>query len=116
MLRLLADENFNGNIVRGALRRDPGLNIAFAQDVGLSGLPDPRLLAHAAHDQRILLTHDRSTMPNHAYERLAAGEPMAGVFIIARRFPIGLAIKEILLLNECSEQADWSGRVIALPL
>lgn len=37
MLRLLADENFNNNIVRGLLRRKPDLDIVRVQDVGLSG-------------------------------------------------------------------------------
>ena len=42
MLRLAADENFNGNIVRGLLRRNPKLDIVRVQDVGLSG---PRVKA-----------------------------------------------------------------------
>ncbi len=35
MLRLLADENFNGDIVRALLLRQPDLNIVRVQDVGL---------------------------------------------------------------------------------
>lgn len=35
MLRLLADENFNGDIVRGLLLREPDLDIVRVQDVGL---------------------------------------------------------------------------------
>lgn len=37
MLSLLADENLDGNIVRGVLRRVKGLNLARVQDLGLSG-------------------------------------------------------------------------------
>ena len=37
MLRLAADENFNGNIVRGLFRREPTLELVRLQDVGLSG-------------------------------------------------------------------------------
>ena len=43
MLRLAADENFNGDIVRGLLRRNPKLDIVRVQDVGLLSL---RLLTH----------------------------------------------------------------------
>jgi hypothetical protein len=32
MLRLVADENFNGDIVRGLLLRQPDLDIVRAQD------------------------------------------------------------------------------------
>ncbi len=48
MLRLAADENFNGNIVRGLLRRRPDLDIVRIQDVGLAGADDPAILAWAA--------------------------------------------------------------------
>ena len=45
MLRLLADENFNGDIVRGLLRRRPELDLVRIQDVGLTGADDPSVLA-----------------------------------------------------------------------
>jgi hypothetical protein len=48
MLQLLADENFNNNIVRGLPRRAPEIDIVRVQDVGLSGANDPTLLAWAA--------------------------------------------------------------------
>ena len=44
MLRLAADENLNGDIVRGLLRRNAGLDIVRIQDVGLSGADDPRVM------------------------------------------------------------------------
>jgi len=77
MLRRLADENFNGDILRGLSRRQPDLDIVRAQDVGLTGADDPDILAWAAENSRIVLTHDRATMSDYAYERIAAGEAMA---------------------------------------
>ena len=47
MLALAADENFNNDIVRGALRRKPDLNIIRVQDAGLSGADDPDVLEWA---------------------------------------------------------------------
>ena len=116
MLRLLADENFNGDIVRGLLLRQPELDIVRVQDVGLAGADDPDILAWAAENNRIILTHDRATMADYAYERVAAGEAMPGVFVVNDRFPIGPAIEEILLMVACSEHAEWSGRVVHVPL
>ena len=55
-------------------------------------------------------------MSDYAYERVAAGEGMAGVFILNDRFPVGRAIEEILLLAACTEQAEWSGRAVHVPL
>jgi len=116
MLRLLADENFNGEVVRGLLLRQSDADIVRVQDVGLAGADDPDVLSWAAANHRIVLTHDRTTMPDYAYERLASGEEMTGVFVVSDRFPIGQAIQEILLIVSCSEQSEWNGRVVRLPL
>jgi hypothetical protein len=63
MLQLVADENFNNDIVRGLLRRRPELDIVRLQDVvGLSGADDPTVLEWAAQQGRVLLTHDVSTI------------------------------------------------------
>src|SRR2546427_12558713 len=103
MLRLLADENFNGDIVRALLLRQPDLNIVRVQDVGLAGAVAPDILAWAATNDRIILTHDRATLPDYAFERLAASEKMPGVFVLNDRFPIGKATRSILLIIAVSE-------------
>jgi predicted nuclease of predicted toxin-antitoxin system len=45
MLRLVSDENFNGDIVRGLLLRQPALDLHRVQDVGLEEADDPTILA-----------------------------------------------------------------------
>jgi hypothetical protein len=116
MLRLLADENFNGDIVRGLLLRYPDLDVVRVQDVGIAGANDADMLAWAAENGRIVLTHDRASLPEYAFERLREGKELSGVFLINDRYPVGDAIREILLLLTCSEQAEWKGRVVHLPL
>ena len=116
MLHLLADENFNNDILRGVLRRKPDADIVRVQDVGLSGADDPAVLAWAATAGRVLLTHDVTTITKYAYERVAAGMPMPGVFEISRGVPLGQAIDDILLLIECSVPGEWEGQVLYLPL
>jgi predicted nuclease of predicted toxin-antitoxin system len=116
MLQLATDENFNGDIVRGLLFRLPDVNLVRVQDVGLEGAIDPVVLAWAAQNQRIVVTHDRATLPAFAFERVVAGEPMPGVFIINDRLPVGRAIEELVLVTTCSEASEWEGRVLYLPL
>jgi predicted nuclease of predicted toxin-antitoxin system len=116
MLRLLADENFNNDIVRGLLRRKPDLDIVRMQDVGLSGADDPTLLEWATQNGRVLLTHDVATMTQYAYERIQAGQQMPGVLEISRSVSIGTAIEEILLLAEYSLEGEWEGQIRYLPL
>lgn len=116
MLRLAADENFNADIVRGLLRRLPGLDIVRIQDVGLSGADDPAVLEWAAHERRIILTHDVSTLVSFALERVAAQRRMPGVFVARSSGPVGSAIEDLVLLSECSVDSEWEGRVTFLPL
>lgn len=89
MLRLLADENFNNQIVRGVLRQRPEIDIVRVQDVGLSKTDDRVILEWAAQQGRILLTHDVETMTRYAYERVQAGLEIPGVFEISRSVPVG---------------------------
>ncbi len=116
MLRLLADENLNGYIVRGLLRRRPDLQLVRVQDVGLAEVDDPAILEWAAINNYILLTHDRATMPEFAYERVAIAATMPGVFVLNDRLSLRQAIDELLLIDECSEQNEWSNLVVYLPL
>lgn len=41
---------------------------------------------------------------------------MPGVFILNDRFPVGRAIEEILLVEACTEPAEWNDLVVHLPL
>jgi len=116
MLRLLSDENFNNDIVRGLSLRHPELDLVRVQDIGLEDADDPTILDWAAENNRILLTHDRATIPDFAYARLEAKEPMPGVFVLNDRLPVRQAIDELLLIDACSEQGEWNGLVLYLPL
>lgn len=115
-MRWLADENPNNDILRGLLRRRPDLDIVRVQDVGLSGADDPTVLAWAAAQDRILLTHDVTTITAHAYSRAASSARMPGVFEIGRAVPVAVAITDILLLDACSEPGEWEGQIRYLPL
>ncbi|MCA9981860.1 MAG: DUF5615 family PIN-like protein [Anaerolineales bacterium] len=93
MLKFVADENFNNNILRGIWQRNTAVDIVRIQDVGLSGADDPTVLAWAAKHGRVLLTHDVATITNYAYERIKGGERMPGVFEVNRRIPLAVVIE-----------------------
>ncbi|MEH2166995.1 MAG: DUF5615 family PIN-like protein [Nostoc sp.] len=102
MLKLLSNENFNGDIVRGLFLRQPNLDLLRVQDVGLQEVDDPAILTWAAASDRILLTHDP--------------EQMLSLFVVSDRMPIRQAINELLLLVNYSDQSEWKGIVLYLPL
>ncbi len=116
MLRFAADENFKSAILRGILRRKPNLDIVRVQDVGLSEEDDDVILEWAAKEDRVLLTHDVSTITDFAYQRVRAGKSMPGVFEVGRSVSIRTAIEDILLIAETSLEGEWEGQVRYLPL
>lgn len=64
-LRFQADADLNQIIVSAVLRRVPDIEFKTATAAGLAGLADREVLARAAHEGRILVTHDQTTMPRH---------------------------------------------------
>lgn len=116
MLKLVSDENFNGDILRGLRRRRADLDAVRVQDIGLQSRLDPEILAWAATEGRIVLTHDRDTMPSFAYERVKAGQPMPGIFLVSDTMAIGQAIEEILVAIECLTPDECRDFVRFFPL
>lgn len=116
MLRLLADQNFNRNIVRGLSRRTNAVDVVRVQDVGLSRAKDEDVLEWAAREGRMVATHDVSTMVGFAYQRVRAGLPMPGLVEVARGARVGRVIEDLLVLEACSSEGEWEGQVIYLPL
>lgn len=116
MLRLAVDQDFNEKVLRGVGRRIPDLDAVRVLDVGLSTAKDPEILAWAADEGRIVLSHDRKTMMRHAYERMASGLPVPGVIIVRQTLAIREAIEEVCLVVEAAGPEDLEGRVLVLPL
>ena len=110
MLRMLVDENVNQDLVRGVL---PPSEARSRSPVGLSESTDPEILDWAARQQRVVLTHDVNTMTRFAIERIKRGEPMAGIFIVHQESgPLSTIIDDLLLLDECSDTAEWSAQIL----
>jgi hypothetical protein len=116
MIRFLADENFDNDVIRGVRRANPKADIVRVQDTHLFHADDPTILAWAADEGRILLTHDVKTMTKFAYERVAAGLPMPGIIEVNEDLPIGQTIEDLLIIIGSSEPEEWDGQVRYLPL
>lgn len=116
MIKFLADENFDNRIVRGLSRRFPEIDVVRVQDVGLMNTDDREILAWAANEKRVLLTHDVATMTAFAYERIMENLPMNGIFEVPKNLPVGDAIEQIILIAKCSLDDEWENQVRFLPL
>jgi predicted nuclease of predicted toxin-antitoxin system len=65
ILRFQADADLNQIIINAALRREPGIDFKTAYAADLMGLTDQQVLEVAAREGRILVTHDRKSMPQN---------------------------------------------------
>jgi predicted nuclease of predicted toxin-antitoxin system len=116
MLRLTADENLDGRIVRGLQRALPELDMVRVQDTPLKEANDDSVLEWAAREGRVVVTHDVTTMTAAAWARVERGQPMAGVIEVSTDEPTGRAIDEIRLIVVLCAPEEMEGQVLFLPL
>ena len=116
MLRLLLDQDFDQDISRGLIQRFPELDVITALEVGLSDASDTEVIAWASGENRLILTHDRRTMPNYAANQMARGMDVAGIIVVPRRLPIKQVIEDLEIIARCSDAAEWINVIRHLPL
>lgn len=115
MVRFLADADLNHSIVKGCRRIEPALDFLSANDAQLEGMPDPVVLRVAAAQGRILVTHDRQTMPRHFGEFLSGGSWSPGVFVVSQSTPISEVIEELVMIWAASAADEWVDRIVDVP-
>lgn len=113
-MRLQGDADFNEIIVAGLERIEPSIDFQTYSDVGLMGLPDPEVLALAALENRVLVSHDNRTMPTHFGEFIISHD-CSGVIIIAQSVKIHAAIDALLLQWATVDADEMRNRIIWLP-
>ncbi|MEW6126335.1 MAG: DUF5615 family PIN-like protein [Acidobacteriota bacterium] len=114
-IRFQADADLNEEIVSGLIRQESTVDFQTASEAKLRGLADEEVLQIAMRDKRILVTHDRRTMPGH-FAKFIANEDSPGVFIISQRESVRSAINELLLVWTASEMEDRTNLIVDLPL
>ena len=115
MIRFLADADFNHAVVKGCRRHEPAMDFLSANEAELEGVRDSDVLALAAEQNRILVTHDRQTMPWHFAEFLMSGRTCPGVFLVSQHAPIGKVIDALVLIWAASDPEEWKNRIINIP-
>jgi hypothetical protein len=114
-IRFQADADLNQIIVKAALRRVPNLEFQTAQEGDLIGLSDPQVLLRTAELNRVLVTHDRKTMPQH-FADLIMNTPSSGVIIVPQSMSIRAVVDDLVLIWAASESEEWINRIRSLPL
>jgi hypothetical protein len=115
MVRFQADADLNQAIVAAVLRRTPAVDFRTAEIAQLRGMDDLGVLAIAAREGRVLVTHDSKTMPRHFGAYITA-QRSAGVIVVPQHMAVSAAADELLLIWTASSSEDWANRICYLPL
>ncbi|HLA12378.1 MAG TPA: DUF5615 family PIN-like protein [Pyrinomonadaceae bacterium] len=114
-VRLQADADLNEDIVNGVIRREPQIDFQTAAEANLRGVSDQDVLTLARRENRILVTHDRRTMPRH-FASFIVGNTSPGVFIVTQKLSVSIAIEELVLIWAASDSEEWVNLIVDLPL
>jgi predicted nuclease of predicted toxin-antitoxin system len=110
--RFLWDENTSRHILRAVRRLRSDLDIVTVQQIDLAGAPDSVVVDRAVADGRVLVTHDRTTIPALIARRQRAGQPVPGVVVIRlNKVSIGDVAKRLVFLTDAAEAADWQNPI-----
>ena len=113
-VRFQADADLKQAIVTGTLRREPNFDFQSAYAAGLEGKADQEVLATAAQNGRILVTHDRKTMPTE-FGKFITTQTSAGVLILSQKLPVSDSIAAIILTREASTAEEWLNQIMSIP-
>ena len=111
--RFQADADFRQRIVSAVRRQEPTIDFQTANALGLRGLQDLEVLALAAHEGRVLVTHDLATMPDH-FANFVETKTSAGLLVIRQKVSIRRALEELLHVWIESEADDWINQMRVL--
>lgn len=114
-IKLLADADVKQHIVKGLRRLEPSIDILDAHRGEIIGLPDPEVLAAAASMGRVLISHDRRTMPRH-FARFLEHHESPGLIMLPQKLPIGIAIDQLLLIWAAMTAEEIRNVIYSLPL
>ena len=96
------------------LRAEPDIDFRTAHEAGFRKVPDNLVLLASKQEHRILVTHDRRTMPYY-FADLIQKEESPGVFLVSENVPIGLAIEFLLLIWHTTEAEEWANSITEIP-
>ncbi len=114
-IRFQADADLNQMILLATLRREPAIDFQTALVAGLAGVSDPEVLMMTASEGRVLVTHDRKTMPRHFSEFITT-QTSPGLLIILQDLAVASAVEDLLLIWFATEAEEWINRLGFLPL
>lgn len=114
-IKFQADNDLHEDILRAVKRLQPAIDFQRAPELNLhTGIEDPEVLRLCAEQNRMLVTHDRHTMPDH-FIAFIQQQVSPGVFIVSRKLSIGKAAEWLVLYWASSEAEEYHNQIIDIP-
>ncbi len=113
-IRFQADADLHLPIIKGLRRRETSIDFMTANEAGLSGIDDSKVLVLAASNGRVLGSHDVSTLPE-AFSRFIQKRTSPGLILISQELSYREAIEGLLRVWSTTEAEDWENVLSFLP-
>jgi hypothetical protein len=113
-IRFQADADLRLPIITGLKRREPAIDFKTAHEAGLADLADIEVLKIAADEERLLVSHDVSTMPEN-FTDFIERRTSPGVILVSQELSYRDAIEGLLRVWNTTEAEDWQNVLSFLP-
>ena len=115
-IRFQADNDLRRIIVDATLRREPRIDFQTAQAARLDGLDDEAVLRLAALQSRILVSHDKRTMPGALKSFITSGGTSPGILLaIPQDASIRDVVEALFLIWTDDRANDWGNLIVKIP-
>lgn len=115
-IRYQADNDLSQLIVAATFRKEPAIDFKTAQSAQLDRLDDVAVLRRAATEGRILVSHDKRTMPRHFASFLSEGNDSPGVLlVIPQDAPLRSVVETLILIWADNSPEDWQNAITFIP-
>jgi hypothetical protein len=115
-IRFQADNDLKRIIIDATLRREPRIDFQTAQAACLDGLDDEAVLRVASAQSRILVSHDKRTMPKALASFVSSGAASPGVLLVVpQSASIGEVVETLILIWADDRATGWKNLIAKIP-
>jgi hypothetical protein len=116
-VRFLLDENLSSRLKVAILRLNPAIDILRVGDPNAPqlGTLDPDILSYLELSQRLLVTDNRTSMPEHLEAHWVDGGYIWGLLWVGPKTSIGQLAEEIFVIWETTEAEEWKDYLDWIP-
>ncbi len=117
-IRFLLDENLSPRLKIALLRLNPTIDVLRVGEVGAPplGTLDPDILHYLSQTQRLLVTNNRRSMPDHLVEHWEKAGHISGLFWVRPKTSIGRLAQALFFVWDASEAEEWIDKIDWIPL